>query len=71
MMMKLLTIKEAAGLIEGLTIYRLRELVKEGQLPHFKFGNKIVINSDILLDFFSTNPIQYNSTGIRSPKKGE
>ena len=57
--MKLLTIKEAALLIDGLSVYRIRELCKNGELYYFKFGNKFVINSEDLLDYFASNKVQY------------
>ena len=37
---KLLTIKEAAELIEGLTEYRIRQLCISGELKCFKAGRK-------------------------------
>lgn len=45
---KLLTIKEAAGLIDGITEYRVRQMCKSGQLPCFKAGRKYLINADTL-----------------------
>lgn len=45
---KLLTIKEAATLVDGLTEYRVRQMCKSGQLPCFKAGRKYLINADIL-----------------------
>ena len=49
---KLLTIKEAAQIIEGLTEYRIRQLCLSGKLPCFKAGKKYLINEAILLKFF-------------------
>jgi len=46
---KLLTIKEAAKLIEGLTEYRIRQLCLSGELPCFKAGKKYLINENALL----------------------
>lgn len=40
---KLLTIKEAAKLIDGITEYRVRQMCKSGQLRCFKAGNKYLI----------------------------
>jgi hypothetical protein len=37
---RLLTIKEAAGLIEGLSEYRIRQLCISGELKCFKAGRK-------------------------------
>lgn len=45
---KLLTIKEAAELIDGITEYRVRQMCKSGQLPCFKAGRKYLINADTL-----------------------
>ena len=36
----MLTIKEAAALVQGLTEYRVRELCKSGQLPCLMAGKK-------------------------------
>lgn len=45
---KLMTIKEAANLIDGLTEYRVRQMCKSGQLRCFKAGRKYLINVDAL-----------------------
>ena len=47
----MLTIKEAAALVDGLTEYRIRELCRTGALPCFKAGKKYLINKDILYRF--------------------
>ena len=49
----ILTIKEAAALVDGLTEYRVRQLCKSGKLPTVKAGKKYLINKDILLRFLS------------------
>ena len=49
----MLTIKEAAALVDGLTEYRVRQLCKSGELPTVKAGKKYLINKDILLRFLS------------------
>ena len=49
----MLTIKQAASLVQGLTEYRVRELCKKGELPCFKAGKKYLINKDILYKFLS------------------
>ena len=46
---KLLTIKEVALLIDGLTEYRIRQLCLSGELPCFKAGKKYLINENALL----------------------
>ncbi len=45
---RLLTIKEAAKLIDGITEYRVRQMCKSGQLRCFKAGRKYLINADAL-----------------------
>jgi len=45
----MLTIKEAAQAVKGLTEYRIRRMCKEGTLPHIKAGKKHLINQDVLL----------------------
>lgn len=49
----MLTIKEAAALVDGLTEYRVRELCRSGALPCFKAGKKYLINKDILYKYFN------------------
>ena len=49
----MLTIKQAASLVQGLTEYRVRDLCKKGELPCFKAGKKYLINKDILYKFLS------------------
>ena len=47
-MRRILTIKEAAKLIEGLTEYRVRQMCKSGQLPCFMAGKKYLIDEQAL-----------------------
>ena len=47
----MLTIKQAAALVDGLTEFRVRELCKSGELPCFKAGKKYLINKEILHKF--------------------
>ena len=47
----MLTIKEAAALVDGLTEYRVRQLCKSGVLPCIKAGKKYLINKDVLIRF--------------------
>ncbi len=49
----MLTIKEAAALVDGLTEYRIRELCKSGDLPCFRAGKKYLINKETLYKFLS------------------
>ena len=45
---KVLTIKEAARLIDGIGVYRIRQMCKTGQLRAFKAGRKFLIAEDDL-----------------------
>jgi len=47
-MRRILTIKEAAKLIDGLTEYRIRQMCKSGQLPCFMAGKKYLIDEQTL-----------------------
>ena len=47
----MLTIKEAAALVDGLTEYRVREMCRSGELPCIKAGKKYLINKEILYNF--------------------
>ena len=49
-MRRILTIKQAAQLIEGLTEYRIRQMCKSGQLRSFKAGNKYLIAEEDLYE---------------------
>ena len=46
---KLLTIKQAAQVVDGITEYRIRQMCISGELPCFKAGKKYLINENILL----------------------
>lgn len=57
---RILTIKEAAEMIDGLTEYRVRQMCITGQLPCFKAGRKYLISEENLLkavfkDFYDKN----------------
>lgn len=59
---RLLTVKEAAGLIDGLTEYRLRQMCLSGQMPCIKAGRKILIGEETLMrTIFGNNDIKENS----------
>ena len=45
----MLTIKEAAALVHGLTEYRVRQMCINDQMPHIMAGRKYLINKDIFL----------------------
>ena len=51
---KLLTIRQAATVIDGLTEYRIRQLCCSGELPCIKAGRKYLINEQTLIDIVST-----------------
>jgi hypothetical protein len=50
---KLLTIKQAVKVIDGLAEYRIRKLCRSGQLPCIHVGKKYLINEQTLIDFVS------------------
>ena len=47
----MLTIKEAASLVEGLTEYRVRQMCINDQVPHIMAGNKYLINKELFLKY--------------------
>ena len=47
----MLTIKEAAALVDGLTEYRVRKMCRSGELPCIKAGKKFLINKEVLIRF--------------------
>jgi excisionase family DNA binding protein len=49
---RLLTLKEAAKLIEGLTEYRVRMLCINGEIKFHRFGNKYMISENEILKYF-------------------
>ena len=49
---RLLTLKEAAKLIDGLTEYRVRQLCDKGEVKHYRFGRKYMISERELLNYF-------------------
>ena len=49
---RLLTLKEAAKLIDGLTEYRVRMLCINGEIKYHKFGNKYMISEHEILTYF-------------------
>lgn len=59
---KLLTVKEAAQLIDGLTEYRIRQMCKSGQLPHIAAGRKILISEETLMRTVFGADIHNNDT---------
>ncbi|WP_303819641.1 DNA-binding protein [Ruminococcus flavefaciens] len=47
----MLTIKQAAALVEGLTEYRVRQMCLSGQVPHIMAGKKYLINKELFLKY--------------------
>ena len=47
----MLTIKQAAALVEGLTEYRVRQMCLSGQVPHIMAGTKYLINKELFLKY--------------------
>ena len=47
----MLTIKEAAALVNGMTEYRVRQMCINDQSPHIRAGRKYLINKDIFLNY--------------------
>lgn len=45
---QMLTIKQAAQVVEGITEYRIRQMCISGELPCFKAGKKYLINEKTL-----------------------
>ena len=49
---RLLTLKAAAALIEGLTEYRLRRLCLDGEIRFHRFGNKYMVSDRVVFEYF-------------------
>jgi hypothetical protein len=49
---RLLTLKEAAKLIDGLTEYRVRLMCVRGEVKYHKFGNKYMVSERAILEHF-------------------
>ena len=47
----MLTIKEAAALVKGLTEYRVRQMCINDQVPHIMAGKKYLINKELFLKY--------------------
>lgn len=54
---KMLKLKEAAALVDGLTVYRIRQWCINGELQHKMAGNKYLINKKIFLEFIGEKPL--------------
>jgi len=49
---RLLTLKQAAELIDGLTVYRVRMLCTANEIKYHMFGNKYMVSEYELLRYF-------------------
>ena len=49
---RLLTLKQAAALVDGLTEYRIRRMCIAGNIKFHKFGNKYMISEHEILKHF-------------------
>lgn len=47
---QMLTLKQAAELVDGLSAFRIRKMCNEGILPHVKAGNKYLVNKTALFN---------------------
>lgn len=67
---RLLTIKEAADVIEGLTEYQIRRMCRNGKLSAFKAGNKYLIYEEELFLATGKGIGRYeDSSGITKAKE--
>lgn len=48
----MLTITQAAALVDGITPYRVRQMCITGEIPCMKAGKKYLINRDKFLAYF-------------------
>ena len=60
---RMLTIGEAARLIDGITEYRIRQMCKTGQLRSFKAGNKFLIAENDLIEVVFGKACDYTKGG--------
>jgi len=47
---QMLTMQEAAELIDGLSAFRIRKMCNDGILPHVKAGRKILVSKTALFN---------------------
>ncbi len=50
----MLTIKEAAAMVEGLTEYRVRQMCVNKQIPCIMAGKKYLINKGVLISYLKS-----------------
>lgn len=48
---RVLTIKQAAQAVDGLSEYRIRQLCRSGELPCIRAGKKYLISEHVLLEY--------------------
>lgn len=53
---KLLTIRQAAKLVDGMTEYHIRKLVKSNELPYIKSGNRVLIDEQEIYNYIIFSP---------------
>lgn len=54
---KFKTIRQSAKLVDGLSEYNLRRLIKQGKIPYIKSGNRVLININTLIDYIEKGEI--------------
>lgn len=52
---RLLTLKQAAALVEGLTEYRVRQMCINGDIKHHKFGKKYMVSEYEIMKHFGAS----------------
>lgn len=65
---RMLTINEAAKLIDGLTAHRIRAMCLDGSLPYIRAGKKYLICESVLLNVLcgNTQTVNNNATFCNS-----
>lgn len=58
---RMLTINEAAKLIDGLTAHRIRAMCLDGSLPYIRAGKKYLICESVLLNVLCGNTQTINN----------
>jgi hypothetical protein len=59
---KMLTIKEAAALVDGLSANAIRQMCIKSELPHIRAGRTgktYLINQSVLLELLGENSLKY------------